>query len=249
MARRGRCTARPLWRGRAQPRPFESRLGVARGDRARGGRSVVHQRHRCRLADEVVHHFSSDERALESMLRRRDHISVVLKRVAKHDEWGVRVVLDRARAIADRSSSRKSGSQRISGAGYLAKKKTQRDAKAELVERSREVVGDLFDRLARQSGFAKRRAPLGNCPHTERTAAARCRVPGPAHARDAVSRHRRAPGPESQTKGLSGLAERAVAAIQLRSGLIRRWLEPVPHWPTLRSMLQKRVCSTSWITS
>src|SRR5947207_6816428 len=42
--------------------------------------------------------FTSDARALEHVSAQRAHIDAVVKRVANHQEWGVRVVLDRAPA-------------------------------------------------------------------------------------------------------------------------------------------------------
>ena len=47
--------------------------------------------------------FTNDERALEHIAGERERVQTVLKRVAHHDEWGVRVVLDRARAVAPRT--------------------------------------------------------------------------------------------------------------------------------------------------
>ena len=44
--------------------------------------------------------FTSDDRALEHVRAERRRIAAVVKRVANHQEWGVRVVLDRDRAVA-----------------------------------------------------------------------------------------------------------------------------------------------------
>src|SRR4051794_5161145 len=57
--------------------------------------------------------FSSDERALSDLRERRRHIDRLLQRVVHHDEWGVRVVLNRdavpaatpSRARASRSGT------------------------------------------------------------------------------------------------------------------------------------------------
>jgi hypothetical protein len=101
--------------------------------------------------------FTSDDRALDHVTREQRRIDAVLKRVAGHQEWGVRVILDRGRAsVPDRTASRAAATP-ASGVGYLTRKKTQRDAAAELARRAREVVADLYDSLAAESGLAKRR--------------------------------------------------------------------------------------------
>ena len=100
--------------------------------------------------------FTSDDRALEHVQREASRIDALLRRVANHHEWGVRVVLDRARAAAPPAVKR--GQPAVaSGRGYLAQKKAQRDEAAELARHTRDTVADLYDRLAKQSGLAKRR--------------------------------------------------------------------------------------------
>jgi hypothetical protein len=100
--------------------------------------------------------FTSDERVLEHFARERLQIETLLARVHNHDEWGIRVVLDRARAVADsdRRAARKDGP---SGAGYLQRKKAQQEASARLAQRSRDVMADLYDRFARDATLARRR--------------------------------------------------------------------------------------------
>ena len=101
--------------------------------------------------------FTSDGRALEHVRGQRARIAGLVKRVADHHEWGVRVVLDRTRAAAARPS-RKSAVRGGTGAAYLVQKKAQRDAAAQLASRARETVAQLFDRLAARAGDAKRRS-------------------------------------------------------------------------------------------
>jgi gas vesicle protein GvpL/GvpF len=100
--------------------------------------------------------FTSDERVLEHFARERLQIQTLLARVRNHEEWGIRVVLDRARAVAgpDRGAARKDST---SGAGYLQRKKAQQEASAELAQRSRDMMADLYDRFARDATLAKRR--------------------------------------------------------------------------------------------
>jgi gas vesicle protein GvpL/GvpF len=108
--------------------------------------------------------FATDERALAYVRAEHRHISTVAKRVARHHEWGVRVVLDRARAVRARTSehdrTRRSASagDASSGVAYLTRKKAQRDAAAELAARARETVAALYDRLASRASTAKRKA-------------------------------------------------------------------------------------------
>src|SRR2546428_10768193 len=99
--------------------------------------------------------FTSDDRALEHVQRDASRIDALLRRVANHHEWGVRVLLDRARAATPPAVKR--GRPAVaSGRGYLAQKKAQRDEAAELARHARDTVADLYDRLAKQSGLAKR---------------------------------------------------------------------------------------------
>src|SRR5882672_10284283 len=101
--------------------------------------------------------FNNDERALEHIRADRSRIDSLVKRVANHHEWGVRVVLDRARAVEAAAPARKSVAG-ASGLAYLSRKKAQRDASTELAERAREAVAALYDRLSAQSRVARRRA-------------------------------------------------------------------------------------------
>ena len=115
--------------------------------------------------------FTSDARAVENITRDRVRVDAALKRVANHLEWGVRVALDpaqtpaaksrRARAAPGARSARGAmeALETTSGAAFLTRKKAQRDANAELAGRAREVVSELYDRLAAHARVAKRRAP------------------------------------------------------------------------------------------
>jgi hypothetical protein len=104
--------------------------------------------------------FTSDARALEYINSQRPAIDAALERVTGHDEYGVRVALDRATSStrADGSGARRTSKTPASGAGYLQRKKAQRDATAERAGRAREVVADLYDRLAAVASVARRRA-------------------------------------------------------------------------------------------
>ena len=97
--------------------------------------------------------YTSDSRAIEAVTKEPGHVRAVLARVMNHDEWGVRAVLDRARATVPGSARTRTAS----GTGYLASKKALHDRTAGLAKRSREIVGALHDRLARHASLVKRR--------------------------------------------------------------------------------------------
>jgi hypothetical protein len=106
--------------------------------------------------------FASDARALEHVHAQHRQIATLVKRVAHHQEWGVRVVCRRPAAAAPSKES----SAASSGVAYLAHKKSQRDALLEpgaheLLEPSAHARGPtldtLYDRLAARAGLAKRR--------------------------------------------------------------------------------------------
>jgi len=101
--------------------------------------------------------FTSDARAVAHVASRRRGIDAVLKRVTKHDEWGLRVAMPRARAAAPRvtGDQRETGK---SGAAYLRGKKAQWDAGAQLAGRARAATEGLHRRLAKLARSAVRRA-------------------------------------------------------------------------------------------
>jgi hypothetical protein len=101
--------------------------------------------------------FTTDERAVDHVRAERRRIATVVKRVANHQEWGVRVVLDRGKDVAAAPKGKKASPAGRSGVAYLTRKKAQRDAAVELAARANETVAALYDRLAARSRLAKRR--------------------------------------------------------------------------------------------
>ena len=101
--------------------------------------------------------FTTDDRAIDHVRRQRARIVRLVKRVANHEEWGIRVVLDRTLA-AGALSKHNAVTRPNSGLSYLTQKKARRDASAQLASRARHAVADIFDRLAARAGGAKRRA-------------------------------------------------------------------------------------------
>jgi len=100
--------------------------------------------------------FTTDDRALDHVRAQRTRIASLVKRVANHQEWGIRVVLDRTRVAA--ISTKKVAARPNSGSSYLRQKKAQRDASTRLAAHARDTVADLFERLAARAGDAKRRS-------------------------------------------------------------------------------------------
>lgn len=100
--------------------------------------------------------FTTDDRAVEHVRARRRRVATIVKRVANHQEWGVRVVLDRDRSVAA-APRKKARADGRSGVAYLTRKKAQRDAAVELAEHARDTVAALYDRLAARSRLATRR--------------------------------------------------------------------------------------------
>ncbi|HEY2907641.1 MAG TPA: GvpL/GvpF family gas vesicle protein [Vicinamibacterales bacterium] len=105
--------------------------------------------------------FSSDQRARDHIVDERRRIDAVLKRVAKRVEWGVRVVLDRSKALATRRAAKPASVS--TGVSYLAHKKGKRDAASELATRARTVVTELYDDLAKSAALARHR-PASEVP-------------------------------------------------------------------------------------
>jgi hypothetical protein len=106
--------------------------------------------------------FASDERAVAHVRGEAARIRAAAKRVANHHEWGVRVTLDRARAVAStrppRPATPRAAGPTSTGIAYLTRKKAQRDAGVELAERARETVSRVYDRLAARATIARRKS-------------------------------------------------------------------------------------------
>ena len=97
--------------------------------------------------------FTSDARVVEHVRRERPRIAALARRLANQQEWGVRVVHDRAKASA---ATTRSTVTVATGRAYLASKKVRRDAALELVEHSRAIATGLYERLAVRARLAKR---------------------------------------------------------------------------------------------
>jgi Gas vesicle synthesis protein GvpL/GvpF len=101
--------------------------------------------------------FASDERARDHIRRQSARIDSLIRRVANHQEWGLRVVLDRVTAAKTAPPDTEAKSA-TTGRSFLIRKKAARDQSAELARHAQETVADLFDRLSEQAAKSKRRA-------------------------------------------------------------------------------------------
>ena len=128
--------------------------------------------------------FASDERAVRHLRAERSRLAAAARRVASHQEWGLRVLLDRAKAgaviatdlagggrtdhgrvVARRTGGTlavrpRGGSESATGLAYLSRKKAHRDASLALSTRARQTMSSLYDRLARHARLARRRTSM-----------------------------------------------------------------------------------------
>src|SRR6516164_4320179 len=110
--------------------------------------------------------FASDERAVGHLRAERSRLAAAARRVASHQEWGLRVLLDRAKAGAliatDLAGGGRTDHGRVvaragrtlavrhrgrigstPGLAYLSRKKAHRDASLELSTRARQTMSSL----------------------------------------------------------------------------------------------------------
>jgi len=86
--------------------------------------------------------FTNDTRALEQLRSGWPRVEGVIRRLAKHEEWGVRLVFDVARAPADDRSV-----VTESGRGYLAAKRRQHRTSSAQSTSMRKTAGDVLKAL------------------------------------------------------------------------------------------------------
>ncbi len=97
--------------------------------------------------------FTSDARALEQVRSRSKQIGSVIRRLSRHEEWGVRLVFDETRA-----SQQKTTMAAGSGRGYLLAKKQQQAASAQHVTAMRKTAGGVLKTLRPLSRDVRQRA-------------------------------------------------------------------------------------------
>jgi hypothetical protein len=102
--------------------------------------------------------FENDERAQEHIAQSRRSVSALVVRVARKDEWGIRVALSRPGPT--RTGPQPTAGGRLharSGARYLREKKAQRDDVLNRARRAHAIAADVFDTLAAHAAEARRR--------------------------------------------------------------------------------------------
>jgi hypothetical protein len=95
--------------------------------------------------------FSSDERALAEMRRRRKDIAAAVRRIAGAQEWGVRIMRGSALAPARQASAERGG------VAFLAARKRARDASREAALAAVEAADTAFARLSAVARAVRRR--------------------------------------------------------------------------------------------
>lgn len=97
--------------------------------------------------------FTSDARALEQVRARWKQVEALIKRLSRHEEWGVRLVFDETRA-AKQDATAAAGS----GRGYLLAKKQQQAATARHVTGMRKTAGAVLKKLRPLARDVRQRA-------------------------------------------------------------------------------------------
>ena len=110
--------------------------------------------------------FTSDERALAYVARNRRRIERVLSRVARQHEWGVRLTFDEKAARRQATESRpgpvgrSQTARKETGAGYLARKRDQRDLDRARIAQARTDGNRAYQAIRREATAARRRKHL-----------------------------------------------------------------------------------------
>ena len=103
--------------------------------------------------------FTSDERAVAHVGRTRRKLDRLFARVADREEWGVRLLLDEARALVAAAPV-----AAVSGTDFLAKKKAAKDARQRLVGEAIDEAERVFKALTRLADDSRRRTPAVEGP-------------------------------------------------------------------------------------
>jgi hypothetical protein len=103
--------------------------------------------------------FRSDGRAVEHVASQRKRIDRLMERLEGREEWGLRILLDEARAVRRAATEARSEARGNSGTEFLLRKKKQQDAAREAIVRGQERAARLFDELSTLADDARRRPP------------------------------------------------------------------------------------------
>ena len=99
--------------------------------------------------------FTSDERAVEHVVRDRRRLAPILSRIDRRHEWGVRLTWDEAQARKSVEKKHRPGAP--SGSAYLARKRDLLDVNRVQLKTARAEADRLFTSMARAASDARRR--------------------------------------------------------------------------------------------
>ena len=166
--------------------------GLARRGVARSGRGILHWRHR--LPDEAIHDLHQ-RRACARTHPRRARAWTLVRRVAKHHEWGVRVVLDRSRRRRRSAAPAATRHPPRSGRAISRRRKRSATQPRTGAPRAKRSLTVRSARRARQRRRARASA-------VRRAAAARRRAPVPV-ARGRIRNFAARAGTARRARGIS----------------------------------------------
>lgn len=103
--------------------------------------------------------FTSDERAVEHVLRTHESIERILQRIERHVEWGLRLTWDdnAARAAAQQ---RPAVAEAPTGAAYLARKRDLLEADRTQLATAREAAERLYRTVEREAAASRRHGAM-----------------------------------------------------------------------------------------
>lgn len=101
--------------------------------------------------------FSSRDRAVAEITRRRASLEATARRIAGAEEWGIRIMRSAAGAAAASSSGQTASDAVLSGAAFLAAKKQARDAARDARVAAAACALDAYERLAVLARETRRR--------------------------------------------------------------------------------------------
>lgn len=100
--------------------------------------------------------FSSDERAIKDVAKKKKIIERTMKKLDGREEWGVRIFFDELAALA--KATPKTEGPPSSGTSFLERKKGERDVKKHVMTHAAQEANDVFESLALTCDDARRRS-------------------------------------------------------------------------------------------
>ena len=137
------------------------------GPRALAHEAVVEQFLACRavLPMQLFTLFTSDDRAMDHVLRQRARIDRILERIERHVEWGLRLTWDEQEARKAPPPHRDPAAAG-SGAAYLAHKKDLLALGRDQWAAARTAADHLYQSLGREAAAARRHTDNEEAPQS-----------------------------------------------------------------------------------